>query len=125
MCLCRHNVNMSSEWNVLAHIIFVLLLPTGNNGSFHDISFYMDTSEFNEQEKYLLSESKKIPLPLMCEMEYNEYRVRWTIYLAALAALIVHHYTRWLKGTKMMIHSYEPTAQITHILEGSKWKLVF
>lgn len=79
MCLCRHAVNMSSTCthhrNVLVHLISVLLLPTGTNGSFHDISFYTDTSEFTEQEKHLLSESEEDTLPLMWEMELNEYRV--------------------------------------------------
>lgn len=70
--LCRYAVNMSSacrhEGNVLAHTISILLSPTGKNGSFHDISYYMDTSDFSEQEKHLLREPEKDPLPIMCEV---------------------------------------------------------
>lgn len=72
MCLCRFAVSMSSvcrhERNVLSHTTSVLLSPTEKNDSFHDISYYMDSSEFSEQEKHLLCESEKDPLPIMCEL---------------------------------------------------------
>lgn len=40
----------------------VSMSPTGENGSYHDISFYTDTSDHTEQEKHLLSESLKLHL---------------------------------------------------------------
>ncbi|XP_017340564.1 transmembrane protein 235-like [Ictalurus punctatus] len=46
---------INSSWHFASSHSGLWRIYEGNNGSFHDISFYMDTSEFNEQEKYLLN----------------------------------------------------------------------
>ncbi len=55
--------SQAAVWSVMGECSFCLtgvsMWSTGQNGSYHDISFYTDTSDHTEQEKHLLSESLK------------------------------------------------------------------
>ncbi|KAM9457488.1 transmembrane protein 235 [Clarias gariepinus] len=46
---------INSSWHFASSHSGLWRIYEGKNGSFHDISFYMDTSEFSEQEKHLLN----------------------------------------------------------------------
>ncbi|XP_046722387.1 transmembrane protein 235-like isoform X2 [Silurus meridionalis] len=46
---------INSSWHFASSHSGLWRIYEGKNGTFHDISFYMDTSEFSEQEKHLLN----------------------------------------------------------------------
>ncbi|KAK2829279.1 hypothetical protein Q7C36_017269 [Tachysurus vachellii] len=46
---------INSSWHFTSSHSGLWRIYEGKNGSFHDISFYTDTSEFSEQEKHLLN----------------------------------------------------------------------